>query len=141
MLHLRAHPRFHFREHLKMHKYVKKKMHFIRLQLMIHLILQSRGTPDGTLDGAPKNTLIDLHKDAQESAFEVALKGGPMLEIELDMWLHLLMQSLIHKCKQSGSSNGGPDAGLKGALHVGLNVGLEWGTLLDFSLKAIEDAQ
>ena len=68
-----------------MHKYVKKKIHFIRLQLMIHLILQSRGTPDGTLDGTPKNTLIDLHKDAQESAFEVALKVAPMLEIELDM--------------------------------------------------------
>ena len=37
----------------------------------------------------------------------------------------------MHKCAQNGSSNGGPDAILEGALD---------GTL-EFSLKAIEDAQ
>ena len=50
MLDLRAHLRFHFTKHLKMHKNVKKKMHFT-LQLMFHLTVQSRGTPEGILDG------------------------------------------------------------------------------------------
>ena len=35
------------------------------------------------------------------------------------------MQSLIHKRVQNGSSNGGPDAALKGALDGGVNVALE----------------
>ena len=43
--HLRAHLRFSFREHLKMNKNVKKKIHFT-LQLM-----------EGTFDGAPKDAL------------------------------------------------------------------------------------
>ena len=30
------------------------------------------GTPEGTPEGAPKVSLSDLHKDVQESAFEVA---------------------------------------------------------------------
>ena len=50
MLDLRAHLQFHFTKHLKMHKNVKKKMHFT-LQLMFHLTVQSRGTPEGILDG------------------------------------------------------------------------------------------
>ena len=56
---------------------------------MIHLIVQSRGAPEGTLKGAPNNALTNLHKDA----FEVALNGA----LELYLWLHLLMQSLIYK--------------------------------------------
>ena len=43
---------------------------------MIHLILQAGGAPEGTFDGAPKDALSDLHKDAKEGAFEVALKGA-----------------------------------------------------------------
>ena len=39
-----------------------KKIHFT-LQLIIHLIVQSRGAPEGTFDGAPKDALSDLHKD------------------------------------------------------------------------------
>ena len=70
-----------------MHKNVKKKMHFT-LQLMILLTVQSRGVPEGIIDGAPKDALSDLHKDAQEGTFEVALKG--ILEVTLE--LHLFMQ-------------------------------------------------
>ena len=33
-----------------------------------------RGAPEGTPDGAPKVSFSDLHKDVQESAFEVAPK-------------------------------------------------------------------
>ena len=33
-----------------------------------------KGTPEGTPGGAPKISLSDLHKDVQESAFEVAPK-------------------------------------------------------------------
>ena len=70
-----------------MHINVKKKMHFT-LQLLIHFATQSRG--------APKDALHDLHKDALEDAFKIAL--------ELHLWLHFLMQSLMHKCVQNGSS-------------------------------------
>ena len=84
MLHLNVRLMFYFREHLKMYKNVKEKMHFI-LRLMIHSTVQSRGAPEGTIEGAPNDALINLHKDAQEGALEVALG------------LHLLMQSLIYK--------------------------------------------
>ena len=43
----------------------------------------------------------------------------------------------MHKCVQNGSSNGGPDAALEGALDGGRNVRFE--RALEFSLKAIED--
>ena len=36
------------------------------------------------------------------------------------------MQLLTHICVQNGSSTGGPDATLKGALVGRLNVGFEW---------------
>ena len=65
-----------------MHNNMKKKMHFT-LQLMIYLILKSIGAPEGTTDDAPKNSLSDLYKYAQEGACEVA--------VELYLSLHLLM--------------------------------------------------
>ena len=71
-----------------MYKNMKEKMHFI-LHLMIHSTVQSRGAPEGTLEGAPNDAFISLDKDAQEGAFEVALG--------LYLWLHLLMQSAICK--------------------------------------------
>ena len=82
-MHLRAYLRFLFREQLKMHKNAKKKKHFTH-QLMIHLTVQSRGVLQGTFDGAPKDALRDLHKDAQKGACEV--------ELGLRLWLHLLLQ-------------------------------------------------
>ena len=56
---------FEFREHLKMYKNVKEKMHFIP-HLMVHLTVQSRGASEGTLEGAPNDALANLHKDAKE---------------------------------------------------------------------------
>ena len=41
---------------------------------MIHFRVQSRGAPEGTLEGAPKDAFSNLHKDAQKGIFEVALK-------------------------------------------------------------------
>ena len=35
---------------------------------MIHLTVQSREAPEGTLEGAPNDALTNLHKDAQEGA-------------------------------------------------------------------------
>ena len=67
-----------------MYKNVREKMHFM-LQLMIHLTVQSRGAPEGTLEGAPSDALSNLHKDAQEGTFEVALKGA----LEGALGLHL----------------------------------------------------
>ena len=55
------------------------------LQVIIHLTMHSRSAPEGTIEGAPNDALINLHKDAQEGALEVVLG------------LHLLMQSLIYK--------------------------------------------
>ena len=74
-----------------MQKNVKKKMHFT-LQLMIHLIVQSRGAPKCKFDGAPKHALRDLHKDAQKGACQVALKGAREVAVALHLWFHLLMQ-------------------------------------------------
>ena len=75
MLHLGVHLRFHFKEHTKRHKNVQKKMHF-----MLQLTVQSRGSPEGTFDCAPKDELSDLDKDALEVA------------LALHLWFHLLMQ-------------------------------------------------
>ena len=36
-----------------------------------------KGAPEGTLNGARKDSLSSLSPDAQEGAFEVALKGAP----------------------------------------------------------------
>ena len=64
---------------------------------MIYLTVQSKGAPEGTLEGAPNDTLGNLHKDAQEGAFEVALKGALEIALGLYLWLHFLIQSLIYK--------------------------------------------
>ena len=52
---------------------------------MIHLAVQSRSAPEGTLEGAPNDALSNLHKDAQEGTFEVALKAA--LELALGLYL------------------------------------------------------
>ena len=62
-------------------------MHFM-LQLMIHLTVQSRSTPEGTFDGAPKEALSDLHKDAQKGACEIALLGALQVALPLHLWFH-----------------------------------------------------
>ena len=80
MLHLNVRL-FYFREDLKIYKNVKEKINFI-LHLMIHLTAQSRGAPEGTIEGAPNDALTNLHKDAEEGGFEVALKGA--LEVALE---------------------------------------------------------
>ena len=91
---------------------------------MIHLTLRSRGAPEAKFDDAPKDTLSDLHKDAQDGACEVALKSALEIALELPLWLHLLIQWLMHKYVQIGLSNGAP--ALEGAPDGGLNVGFEW---------------
>ena len=99
-------------------------MHFM-LQLMIHLIVQSRGAPEGTLEGSSSDALNNLHKHAQDGTFEVALKGAFEDALGLHLWLHLLIQSLIYKFVQNGSFNGGLDAAVEGALDGGINVAFE----------------
>ena len=88
--------------------------------------MQSRDAPQGTFDGASKDTLSDLHKDAQEGACEVALKGALEVALELHLWLYLLMQWLMHECVQNVSSNDGPAPALEIAIDGGLNVGFGW---------------
>ena len=78
-----------------MFKNVKEKMYFI-LHL-IRLTVQSWSAPKGTLEGAPNDALSNLHKDAQEGGFEVALTSALEVALGLHLWLHLLMQSLIYK--------------------------------------------
>ena len=77
---LESTPTISLYEALKNAQKLKKKMHFT-LQLMFHLTVQSRGTPEGILDGTLQDTLSNVHKDAQERAFQVALMGE--LEISL----------------------------------------------------------
>ena len=95
-------------------------MHFT-LHLMIHLTMQSRGAPECTFNGRSKNALSDL-----DGACEVALNSAFEVALEQRLWLLFLMQLLTHICVQNGSSTGGPDATLKGALVGRLNVGFEW---------------
>ena len=64
--------------------------------------------------------------NTQDGAREVTLKSALEVALELHLWLHLLKRWLTHKCVQNGSSNGGPDATVKGALDRGLNVRFEW---------------
>ena len=45
--------------------------------------MHSRDASEGTFDGAPKDTLSDLHKDAQEGVCEVALKAAHEVALEL----------------------------------------------------------
>ena len=71
-----------------MYKYLKEKMYFM-VQIMIHLTVQSRGAPEGTLDDAPNDILSSLHKDAQERVFEVALNCALKVALGLHLWVHL----------------------------------------------------
>ena len=52
---------------------------------MIQLAVQSRDTSEGTLDCRAKDALSNLHKDAREDAFEVALKCGLNVALELHL--------------------------------------------------------
>ena len=45
--------------------------------------MHSRDASEGTFDGAPKDTLSDLHKDTQEDVCEVALKAAHEVGLEL----------------------------------------------------------
>ena len=54
--------------------------------------MQSRGAPDGTFDGAPKDTFTDLYKNAQEGVCEVPLKDALEAAVELHLWLHFFIQ-------------------------------------------------
>ena len=66
---------------------------------MIHLTVQSRGAPEGTYYGAPKDALSDMHNNVQEGAFEVVLNGALEVALELHLWLHLLIKSLIRNAE------------------------------------------
>ena len=45
--------------------------------------MHSRDASEGTFDGAPKDTLSDLHKDTQEDVCEVTLKAAHEVALEL----------------------------------------------------------
>ena len=81
MLHLST-PKISLQGALKNAQYCKENDAFYA-EMIIHLTMQSRDTPEGTFDGAPKDTLSDLHKDAQEGVCEFALKGA--LEVALEL--------------------------------------------------------
>ena len=88
------------------------------LQLMIHLAAQLRGAPEGTFDGAPKDTLSDLHvvldfhlwlhlltlvdgSSENTPTFEVEIKGA--LEVTTELHLKILM--LVYLLEQKSSQN------------------------------------
>ena len=50
------------------------------------MTVQSRGALEDIFDGAPKDTLSDLHKDAQQGACEVVLKDAIEFALELHLW-------------------------------------------------------
>ena len=72
----------------------------LTLQLVIQLTVQSRKHLEA-LKEAPKDALSELHKDAQENAFEVTRKRETEVAPELHRWLHLFMESLMRKFVQN----------------------------------------
>ena len=81
MLHLIT-PKISLQGALKSAQYCKENDAFYA-ELTIHLTMHSRDASEGTFDGAPKDTLSDLHKDAQEGVCEVALKAAHEVALEL----------------------------------------------------------
>ena len=54
--------------------------------------MQSRSAPEGTFDGAPKDTFSDLNKDAQDVVCEVTLMVAFEAALELHLSLHFFME-------------------------------------------------
>ena len=73
MMHLNARIRFCFREHSKN---VQKSEGKDEFYAAINDSNAIKGSPEGTRERAPNYALSNLHEDAQEGAFEVALKGA-----------------------------------------------------------------
>ena len=84
-------PKISLQGTLKNAKYCKEN-HAFYAELITHSTMQSRGAPDGTFDGAPKDTFTDLHKNAQEGVCEVPLKDALEAAVELHLWLHFFIQ-------------------------------------------------
>ena len=92
MLHLNVLLMFYFREHLKMYKNVRKKMHFILL-LIIQLTVQSRNASEGTLEGEPNDALSNLHKDAHPHPGSTS---NLMVHLSINMSVQLRVPLMIH---------------------------------------------
>lgn len=75
-----------------------------------------KGVPVGTTEGTPRDALSDLQKDAQGGEFEFPMR--------FCLWLHLLVQSSMHKCAQNNSSSGGTVGALEGAFNGGLDIAI-----------------
>ena len=63
-------------------------------------------------------------------AFKISQKGedkdgGFEVSLGSNLWLHFLVQSLMHKSAPHNSSNGEFDGSLEGSLNGGLDVALE----------------
>ena len=84
-------PKISLQGTLKNAKYCKEN-HAFYAELITHSTMQSRGAPEGTFDAATKDTLSDVHKNAQEDVCEVALKCALEVALDLHLWLHFLMQ-------------------------------------------------
>ena len=101
-----------------MYKNVKGKMYFM-LHLMIHLTVQSRGGPEGTLEGASNDALSHLHKDAQEGAFVIE-RGCTWVALMV-----VLVDAIINLQICRKWFNGGPNAALQGVIDGAFNVALD----------------
>ena len=54
-------------------------------------------------ENRPKVILRDLHKDAQEGAFEVEIKGVLVVAIKLHFKMDMVVHLLLHKTAQNDS--------------------------------------
>ena len=84
-------PKISLQRTIKNTKFCKEN-HAFYAELITHSTMWSRGAPQGTLDGVPKDTFSDLHKDAQEGVCDVAVKGALEAALELHLWLHFPRQ-------------------------------------------------
>ena len=77
--------------------------------------MQSRGAPDCTfVDDAPKDALMDLHKNAQKGVCEVSLKGCTSYCIWVAPVIAFVDAMIKAQMSTNWLSNGGSDAVLEG---------------------------
>ena len=84
-------PKISLQGTLKNAKYCKEN-HAFYAELATHSTMQSRSAPEGTFDGAPKDTFSNLSKDAQDVVCEVTLMVAFEAALELHLSLHFFME-------------------------------------------------
>ena len=93
MFHLKEYQRFSFRDHLKLHKNVKKKHIF---KVVIDGLLDS--AIEGVIQGAPRDAINNPYKDAQKATVTCECKQNfaNILIFQLLLFMFNLSKNISH---------------------------------------------